>query len=81
MWPTSDVWQNALLLAAIGAAAILCAAFGSVMGRSTGGLRVLKASPLIVGGLIVAYVVTVTLLSPPTQDTECVYAPDHPSNC
>jgi hypothetical protein len=81
MWPTPDIWQNAFLLAAIGGAAILCAAIGSVMGRSPLGVRMLRASPLVVIALAIAYVVTMSALSPATEIADCVYAPAHPSNC
>jgi hypothetical protein len=81
MWPTSDIWTNSLLLAAGGAALILAAALGSVLGQSEGGRRIMKAAPIALCMLIGAYVAVAMYGQSSKPGKECIYAEAHPSDC
>ncbi|MFZ5778742.1 MAG: hypothetical protein ACOY4R_00870 [Pseudomonadota bacterium] len=78
-----DMWGNVLLAAAIGYGLIAAAALGSVLGQSTAGRRALRKAPMLLGGLLIAYVAVALLLTTtgkPRQEN-CVYSSEHPSNC
>ncbi len=55
MWPTTSLWPNALALAVIGAAIILCAQAGRVIGATMEGRRVLRLASAVLVLLLVAY--------------------------
>lgn len=81
MWPTNDVWMNALTFAAAGSALILFAALGSVLGQSAGGRKAMKAAPVALCMLIGAYVAVVLYGQSSEPGKECIYATAHPSDC
>ncbi len=81
MWPTDDIRANALIFAAMGAALILAALLGSVLGRSEEGRRLMKAASIGLGILIVLYIAAATYMPSSEPDKECLYAPTHPSDC
>lgn len=81
MWPTDNIWANALIFAAAGSALILVAFLGSVLGRSEDGQRAMKAASIGLGFLIALYVVVAISISAPQPDNGCLYAPSHPSDC
>jgi hypothetical protein len=81
MWPTDDIWGNALVFAAAGGALILAAFLGSVLGRSEQGRRIMKAASLGVAVLIVLYFAVAMHARFSGAAKECIYAPAHPSDC
>lgn len=81
MWPTNDMWMNALTFAAGGSALILAAALGSVLGQTAGGRKAMKAAPIALCLLIGAYVAVAMYGKPPEPGKECIYAAAHPSDC
>lgn len=81
MWPTDDIWMNALIFAATGGVLILVAFLGSVLGRLEEGRRVMKAASIGLGILIVLYIAAAIYVSSSSPDEECIYAPAHPSEC
>lgn len=81
MWPTDDVWMNALMLAVSGSALILAAALGSVLGRSEGGRKILKAAPIALCLLVGVYVAAAMHGQSPGRGKDCIYANAHPSDC
>jgi hypothetical protein len=81
MWPTNDVWMNALMVAAGGSAMILAAALGSVLGRSAGGRKAMKAAPVALCLLVGVYVAVAMYGGSSEPRKECIYAAAHPSDC
>lgn len=81
MWPTATVWGNALMIAAIGSALILAAAFGRALGDSTTGRKALQWSPLVLAAIVMGYVGVGTLTAPPVPTQGCIYDSEHPSDC
>jgi hypothetical protein len=81
MWPTDDIWANALIFAATGGALIVAAVVGSVLGRSSEGRRAMKAASIGLGVLIVCYVAVAMYATSSKPEEDCIYAPAHPSNC
>ena len=81
MWPTNDIWANALIFAAAGGALISAAFLGSVLGRSEDGRRAMKAASIGLGVLIVLYIAAAIYMPSSGPGEECLYAPNHPSDC
>jgi VIT1/CCC1 family predicted Fe2+/Mn2+ transporter len=81
MWPTNDIWANALIFAATGSALIFVAFLGSVLGTFEEGRRVMKAASIGLGILIVLYIAAAMYVPWSSPDKECIYAPAHPSDC
>jgi len=81
MWPTDDIWANALIFAATGGAFILVAALGSVIGRFEGGRKVMTVASIGLGMAIAFYIAAAMYGSWSEADEKCIYAPAHPSDC
>lgn len=81
MWPTDDIWANVLIFAAAGAAPILAAFLGSVLGMSEDGRRAMTAASIGLSILIVLYHVAAIYLPSSNPVNDCLYAPNHPSDC
>lgn len=81
MGPTANVWGNALLIAAAGAALILAAAFGRTFGASPAGRKLLSWSPLAVALVVVAYLGVALIRMPGAPSDPCIYSNAHPSDC
>lgn len=81
MWPTDDILRNALIFAAAGAALMLAALLGSVLGQSSEGRKAMKGVSIGLSVLIVVYVATAVYTSLSGPDEDCIYAPKHPSDC
>ncbi|MCW5737313.1 MAG: hypothetical protein KIS73_24520 [Enhydrobacter sp.] len=81
MWPTIDIWMNALWFAAGGSALILAAALGSVLAQSAGGRKLMKAAPIALCFLIGAYVTVAIFQQPSKPGKDCIYAAAHPADC
>lgn len=81
MWPTANLWGDALVIAALGSALILAAAFGRALGDSGAGRKVLGWSPVALAFVVVAYVGVGLLMTPPAPTESCIYNGEHPSDC
>jgi hypothetical protein len=82
MWPTDNAWANALVFAAAGYGVVLAAAIGSLLGRSSRGRRLLKAAPLVLAGILMAYLASALLILPTNEpEDDCIYSSAHPSDC
>lgn len=81
MWPTDDILRNALIFAAAGAALMVAALLGSVIGRSSEGRKAMKVASIGLSVLIVAYVATALYATWSGPEKDCIYAPRHPSDC
>jgi len=81
MWPTEDILQNALIFAAAGAAVMLAALLGSVLGQSSEGRKAMKVASIGLSVLIVVYVATAVYATWSGPGKDCIYAPRHPSDC
>lgn len=81
MWPTATLWGNALMIAAMGSALILAAAFGRALGDSAAGRKALQWSPVVLAAIVIGYVGVGTLTAPPVPTQGCIYDSEHPSDC
>lgn len=81
MWPTDDILRNALIFAAAGAALMIAALLGSVLGRSSEGRKAMKIASIGLSVLIAVYVRAAVYAGWPAPDKDCIYAPRHPSDC
>ena len=81
MWPSDDIWANALIFAAAGGALIVVAFLGSVLGRSSEGRRAMKAASIGLGVLIACYIAVAMYGTWSKPEQGCIYAPNHPSDC
>jgi hypothetical protein len=81
MWPTDDILRNALIFAAAGAALMVAALLGSLLGRSSGGQKAMKVASIGLSVLIVVYVGAAMYAAWPEPGEDCIYAPKHPSDC
>lgn len=77
----TDIWGNALLIAAAGAALILAAAFGRMLGETAVGRKLLRWSPLAVAAIAVTYLGVALVLTPTARPESCMYSSEHPSDC
>lgn len=81
MWPTATLWGNALMIAAMGSALILAAAFGRALGDSAAGRKALQWSPVVLAAIVIGYVGVGTLTAPAVPTQGCIYDSEHPSDC
>lgn len=81
MWPTATLWGNALVIAAIGSALILAAAFGRALGDSSTGRKALQWSPVVLAVIVIGYVGVGMLAVPSVPTHGCIYDSEHPSDC
>ncbi|CAN5892166.1 hypothetical protein BH11PSE3_BH11PSE3_28110 [soil metagenome] len=81
MWPTESLWGNAFIFAAVGCAILVAAAMGAVFGNSRWGRRLLWLAPVVLAGLLIAYVSVGLLRTQPQAAKKCIYNSEHPSEC
>lgn len=81
MWPTDDILRNSLIFAAAGAALMVAALLGSVLGQSSEGRKAMKVASIGLGVLIIVYIGVAVYVSWSGPDKDCIYAPRHPSDC
>jgi|GEM_PF-2426021 len=81
MWPTANLWGNALVIAAMGSALILAMAFGRALGGSAIGRQALHWSPVVLAVVVLAYVGVGLLMAPAVPSQHCIYDSRHPSGC
>jgi hypothetical protein len=81
MWPTEDILRNALIFAAAGAALMVAAWLGSVLGQSSEGRKAMKVASIGLSALIVAYIATAAYATWSGPEKDCIYAQKHPSDC
>lgn len=82
MWPTDNPWANALAFAAAGYGLLLAAAIGSLLARSSRGRKLLRAAPLVLAGILMAYLASALLILPTNEpEDDCIYSSAHPSDC
>lgn len=81
MWPTDNILRNALIFAAAGAALMVTALLGSLLGRSSEGRKAMKVGSIGLSILIVVYLAAAIHATWTEADEGCIYAPKHPSDC